>query len=149
VASHGLGSQTVSYRFTATKGGWMRLVVTNSATPLTAAQILNARAGDAGVLALFEIDGMPRAIRLILSPLWFIAVYLLLAAAAAAVAPALTAARWFPVASSVGREALWPLQAVLVAARRMEPSALAEEPAVVPSARPEIVPDFPSHFLSP
>lgn len=29
-------------------------------------------------VALFEIDGVPRAVRLILSPLWFIAVYLLL-----------------------------------------------------------------------
>jgi hypothetical protein len=45
-------------------------------------------------------------------------VYVLLAVAVAvaAVAPALTAIPCFPVGSSVGREALWPLQAVLFAA---------------------------------
>ena len=42
--------------FTPSLGGWMRLVVTSSSTPMTAKAIINARDSDSGVLALAEID---------------------------------------------------------------------------------------------
>ena len=54
--SSSYASGALTYGYTATVGGWMRLVVSASSTPLTATQIKNARAGDTGVLALFEID---------------------------------------------------------------------------------------------
>lgn len=55
-ASYGTVSQTVSLGFTPSLGGWMRVVVSSSSTPMTAEDILHARNGDAGLLALFEID---------------------------------------------------------------------------------------------
>ena len=50
-------------------GGWMRLVVTSSATPMTAVEIINARDGDSGILALGEIDAQTDTVAFGTTPL--------------------------------------------------------------------------------
>lgn len=46
----------LAYEFSTDRSGWMRVVVTGSATAMTATEIKNARESDAGVLAIFEVD---------------------------------------------------------------------------------------------
>ena len=55
-AIHGRNTGTLAYQFTASRGGWMRVVVNGSASALTASQIKAAAVGTGGVLAVFDID---------------------------------------------------------------------------------------------
>lgn len=49
---------TLDYGFTASRGGWGRIVLSTSASPMSAGEILTAEAGGGGVLAVFELDAM-------------------------------------------------------------------------------------------
>lgn len=55
-AIHGRNTGTLAYEATPSKGGWFRVVVNASATPLTGVQFRAAQVGVGGVLAVFDFD---------------------------------------------------------------------------------------------